>query len=92
MPRCIWPPVRIFRVEFIISRFNDLAVILLCATFSFDIALLDSAVKRTNVVYGEKNIFVERVAFVYGKIDPWHALGVLDDFGHAYNAYLIPGG
>lgn len=66
-------------------------ILILSFVFSFDIALLDAAVKRTNVLFGEKNIFVERVAFVYGNIDPWHALGITNDMGRAYNAYLIPG-
>lgn len=92
MPRYIWPTVRIYIEKFTISRCNVHTVKLLFTIFSFDVNLLDAAVSRTNIIYGEKNIFVERVAFVYGKIDPWHALGITSDFGHAYNAYLIPGG
>jgi len=32
---------------------------------------------RTNSVYGEKKLRVSKVIFVNGSIDPWHALGII---------------
>ena len=47
----------------------------------FDLNLLEKGVKRSNIMYGAKNIDVTNVVFVHGSFDPWHALGIIEDKG-----------
>ncbi|KYN21502.1 PREDICTED: putative serine protease K12H4.7 [Trachymyrmex cornetzi] len=39
--------------------------------------LLESAVTRTNILYGALNLQVTNVVFVHGSVDPWHVLGIV---------------
>ena len=56
----------------------------------FNLELLERGIKRSNTMYGAKNIQVSNVVFVHGSFDPWHALGITEDNG-ANTAILIPG-
>jgi hypothetical protein len=38
---------------------------------------IDSNIYKTNLYYGARNIQTNKVVFVNGKIDPWHALGIV---------------
>ncbi|XP_076763906.1 putative serine protease K12H4.7 [Xylocopa sonorina] len=42
----------------------------------YGIHLLNSAVNRTNILYGGLNLKVTNVVFVHGTVDPWHVLGL----------------
>lgn len=42
----------------------------------YSIHLLNSAVDRTNILYGALNLKVTNVVFVHGSVDPWHVLGI----------------
>ncbi|XP_048515366.1 thymus-specific serine protease-like [Athalia rosae] len=53
-------------------------------------ALLESAVKRTNIVYGGNNPDVRNIIFANGDLDPWHVLSVLEDVGHSAPAIVVP--
>lgn len=37
---------------------------------------MSKAVEKTNRLYGELNIREERIVYVHGSVDPWHALGI----------------
>ena len=45
----------------------------------------------TNTEYGGFSPAVTNVVFVHGSIDPWHAMGVLEDVNEAAPAIFIPG-
>lgn len=49
-------------------------------------------VSRTNIVFGSTSPDVDNVMFVNGEIDPWHALGVLQDVNDKSPAILISSG
>ena len=53
--------------------------------------MLNNGVKRTNILYGGKNLKVTRVVFVNGNIDPWHALGIINDLNKDSPAIFING-
>lgn len=57
----------------------------------FSLTLLESGVKRTNTLYGGRNLKVTRVVFPNGSIDPWHALGITDDLSAEAKAIFING-
>lgn len=38
--------------------------------------MLTQAVARSNIIYGGLDIKTDKVVFVHGSIDPWHALGI----------------
>ncbi|XP_001949662.1 putative serine protease K12H4.7 [Acyrthosiphon pisum] len=42
----------------------------------YNLDLLSNAIKRSNMMYGELNIKENRVIYVHGSVDPWHALGI----------------
>lgn len=42
----------------------------------YNIHLLNSAINRTNILYGALNLQVTNVVFIHGSIDPWHVLGL----------------
>ena len=56
----------------------------------FDLKLLEKGIRRTNMLYGAKDIDVTNVVFVHGSFDPWHALGITEDKG-PNKGILIPG-
>ena len=47
----------------------------------YDLGLLEKGIRRTNTIYGAKNIKLTNVVFVHGSIDPWHAMGITQDLG-----------
>ncbi|ROT84132.1 putative serine protease F56F10.1 [Penaeus vannamei] len=57
----------------------------------FNLELLKEGVKRTNTLYGGKDLKVTRVVFPNGSIDPWHALGITDDLSPEATAIFING-
>lgn len=59
--------------------------------FRFNLELLKEGVKRTNTLYGGKDLKVSRVVFPNGSIDPWHALGITDDLSPEATAIFING-
>lgn len=42
----------------------------------YDRDLLETAVTRTNILYGALDLQVTNVVFVHGSVDPWHVLGI----------------
>ncbi|XP_026278173.1 putative serine protease K12H4.7 [Frankliniella occidentalis] len=56
---------------------------------NYNDAMVKKGVERTNTVFGSWNPDVENVMFVNGKIDPWHALSVLEDVNDKSPAVLI---
>ena len=57
----------------------------------FNKDLLARGVDLTLTEYGGLNITVSNVVFVHGSLDPWHALGVLEDRSPDSPAILIKG-
>jgi len=53
--------------------------------------MLESAVAATNIEYGALKPEVSNVVFVHGSIDPWHAMGVLEDLSEAAPSIYITG-
>ncbi|XP_059485421.1 putative serine protease K12H4.7 isoform X2 [Neocloeon triangulifer] len=53
--------------------------------------LLSSGILRTNVMYGALQVEVNRVVFVHGSIDPWHALGITKSDNNDAPAIYING-
>ena len=45
----------------------------------------------TNSQYGGLHPSLSNVVFVHGSIDPWHAMGVVEDLNEFSPAILIPG-
>ncbi|CAG5133617.1 unnamed protein product [Candidula unifasciata] len=58
---------------------------------SFNNTVIETAVKRSNTDYGALGIQITRVLFPNGSIDPWHALGVLEDLNPEARAIFING-
>lgn len=56
-------------------------------SFRYDSDLLKKSVERTNIMYGELNIRQDRIIFVHGSVDPWHALGVTENNKRCFNLY-----
>ncbi|XP_020290763.1 putative serine protease K12H4.7 [Pseudomyrmex gracilis] len=57
----------------------------------YDETILNSRVRRTNIMYGGRLPDLTNVIFTNGDIDPWHALSVLDDLNAFSPAILIKG-
>jgi len=53
--------------------------------------MMEMSVAATNVEYGAINPEVSNVVFVHGTIDPWHAMGVLEDLSEAAPAIVVTG-
>uniref|UniRef100_A0A0B7A1H0 Serine protease K12H4.7 n=1 Tax=Arion vulgaris TaxID=1028688 RepID=A0A0B7A1H0_9EUPU len=58
---------------------------------SFNLTQIVAAVKRSNIDYGALGIKISRVLFPNGSIDPWHALGIIEDIGPDARAIFING-
>ncbi|XP_046391144.1 putative serine protease K12H4.7 [Ischnura elegans] len=58
---------------------------------TFDAKFLNSSVARTNVFYGGTGIQADRIIFIHGSIDPWHALGVTKTVNPNSPAIFIEG-
>lgn len=74
-----------FPVNFFIQQCQDIY------GEKFNLELLKEGVKRTNTLYGGKDLKVTRVVFPNGSIDPWHALGITDDLSPEATAIFING-
>merc|ERR1712002_205565 len=59
------------------------------ATFTHDV--LEKNVMDSNILYGGINPDVRNVVFVHGTIDPWHAMGVLEDLSAEATSIVITG-
>ena len=53
--------------------------------------LLGRGIAATNAEYGGRDISVEKVVFVHGSIDPWHAMGIVQSDRDAAPAIYIEG-
>merc|ERR1719210_2841834 len=53
--------------------------------------MLANNVANTNIEYGGFHPSVSNVVFVHGSIDPWHAMGVLEDLNEDAPSIYIPG-
>ena len=53
--------------------------------------MLASNVANTNIEYGGFQPSVSNVVFVHGSIDPWHAMGVVEDLNEFSPAIYITG-
>ena len=58
---------------------------------AFTHAKLEQEMMDTNTEYGGFNPDVHNVVFVHGSIDPWHAMGVLEDLSDTAVAIYING-
>ncbi|KAG7159003.1 serine protease-like 1, partial [Homarus americanus] len=74
-----------FPVEFFIKQCADIY------GPKFDLSLLEAGVKRTNTIFGGRDLKVTRVVFLNGSIDPWHALGITSDLNPDAPAIYING-
>ncbi|EFN80400.1 putative serine protease K12H4.7 [Harpegnathos saltator] len=79
----------IFGTLFPLSYFTDMCIDLYGDYYNEK--LLDSRVKRTNMMYGGQRPDLTNVIFTNGDIDPWHALSVLEDLNAYAPAILING-
>lgn len=59
--------------------------------FSYDEKILDSRVRRTNIMYGGWLPDLRNVVFTNGDNDPWHALSVLENLNDFSPAIVIKG-
>ena len=57
----------------------------------FNHEMLANNVANTNIEYGGFQPSVSNVVFVHGSIDPWHAMGVLEDLNESAPSIYIPG-
>ena len=57
----------------------------------FNKELLESGIQQTLQEYGGLDISVSNVVFVHGSLDPWHALGILEDKSPSSPAIVING-
>ena len=57
----------------------------------FNHDMLANNVANTNIEYGGFQPSVSNVVFVHGSIDPWHAMGVLEDLNEDAPSIYIPG-
>jgi len=53
--------------------------------------MLELSVGATNIEYGATNPEVSNVVFVHGTVDPWHAMGVLEDLSEDAPAIVVTG-
>merc|ERR1739844_816686 len=58
---------------------------------SFTHVMLEKNVYGSNIEYGGDHPDVDNVVFVHGTIDPWHAMGVLEDISADAPAIFING-
>ena len=58
---------------------------------AFTHARLEQEMIDTNTEYGGFTPDVHNVVFVHGTIDPWHAMGVLEDLSDTATAIYIEG-
>merc|ERR1712080_105878 len=52
---------------------------------------MENLIEASNIEYGGITPEVDNVVYVHGTIDPWHAMGVLEDLSESTTAILITG-
>ncbi|GJQ77977.1 hypothetical protein Trydic_g2338 [Trypoxylus dichotomus] len=74
-----------FALDFFVNMCTDL--------FGQDFGnqILDTGIIRTNIFYGSLTPEITKVVSVHGTVDPWHALGILEDLNPLAPAILING-
>lgn len=53
--------------------------------------ILNDGIERTNVVYGALSSAVDRVIYTHGTIDPWHAIGLLEEINTESPVIVVKG-
>ena len=53
--------------------------------------MLERSIAQTNIEYGGFTPAVSNVVFVHGSVDPWHAMGVLEDLTPQATSIYITG-
>ena len=53
--------------------------------------MLERSIAQTNIEYGGFTPAVSNVVFVHGSVDPWHAMGVLEDLSAQATSIYITG-
>ena len=53
--------------------------------------MMERSIAQTNIEYGGFTPAVSNVVFVHGSVDPWHAMGVLEDLSAQATAIYITG-
>lgn len=74
-----------FPVDFYIQECEDIF------GSKYNTDFLNTAVDRTNTMYGALNIEATNIVFVHGSIDPWHALGITKTLNQGAPAIYING-
>jgi len=74
---------RTFPIRFSVKQCKDI----FGAKFTED--FINTAIRRTNTMYGGYDLSVTRVVFPNGSTDPWHALGITIDLGPTSPAIFI---
>lgn len=89
--RTIFEYIYIYKIIFYqkISRVTFCCKIIINS--SNDEKILDSRVRRTNLMYGGRLPDLRNVIFTNGDVDPWHALSVLEDLNAFSPAIFING-
>jgi pimeloyl-ACP methyl ester carboxylesterase len=59
--------------------------------YSWEDDKFNTEMSNTNTEYGGFIPYVENVVFVHGSVDPWHAMGVLEDLNDAAPSIYIEG-
>ncbi|XP_049827751.1 putative serine protease K12H4.7 [Schistocerca gregaria] len=70
-----------------LSYFTDMCALLYGSEYTAE--RVEEGVTNANLLYGGRNPDVTNVAFVNGGLDPWHALGVLEDINESSPAIII---
>jgi len=74
------------RFFLIIRRYNAKSI-----TFSYDKKILESQIRRVDIMNEEYLPYVQNVIFTNGDMDPWHLLSVLKDLNDFSPAIVIKG-
>lgn len=74
-----------FPIDFFVQQCSDIY------GDKFTADLLKQAVTRSNIIYGGLDIQIDRVVYVHGSIDPWHALGITKTLSPDAPAIYIKG-
>ena len=53
--------------------------------------MLERSIAQTNIEYGGFTPALSNVVFVHGSVDPWHAMGVLEDLTPQATSIYITG-
>lgn len=89
--RFVWRLVRIEKYCPIHFKLTEICCRSHSIFYSYDAKLLNSMVRRTNIIYGGLRPDLRNVIFTNGDIDPWHALSILQNLNAFSPAILIKG-